>query len=130
MLGTGLKQPAVCAVLDISENTLRKHYPREIESAEFEVHAMVGQSLIFNAIGGPDKEWQKANMSAAIFYAKTRMGWKAFSSLTSQRGERVLIDDPHSTDSVESVPSRIGGLLMIRVLRLHRLSQAAYVGAA
>jgi hypothetical protein len=76
MLGAGLKQDAVCAVLDISENTLRKHYPRELESAEFEVHALVGQSLVFNAIGGPDRNWQQANMSAAIFYAKTRMGWK------------------------------------------------------
>jgi hypothetical protein len=62
MLGAGLKQEAVCAVLDISENTLRKHYLREIESAEFEVHAMVGQSLVFNAIGGPERHWKEANM--------------------------------------------------------------------
>jgi hypothetical protein len=60
MLGDGLKQPAVCAVLDISENTLRN--PRELESAEFEVHAMVGQSLVFNAIGGPDRDWREANI--------------------------------------------------------------------
>ena len=76
MLGVGLKQEQVCAVLDISIPTLRKYYMREIESAEPEIHAMVGQSLIFNAIGGPDRDWSKANMSAAIFVAKTRMGWK------------------------------------------------------
>jgi hypothetical protein len=76
MLGAGLKQSQVCAMLEISEPTFRKHYNREIETAEAEVHALVGQSLVFNAIGGPEKDWTKANMSAAIFYAKTRMGWK------------------------------------------------------
>jgi hypothetical protein len=53
MLGTGLKQPAVCAVLDISENTLRKHYPRELESAEFEVHpAATGTSFAPGGLAG------------------------------------------------------------------------------
>lgn len=98
MLGAGLKQDAVCAVLDISENTLRKHYPRELESAEYEVHAMVGQSLVFNAIGGPKAEWEKANMSAAIFYAKTRMGWKEPPQDVNLRGSIGHYDPSKLTD--------------------------------
>lgn len=76
MIAAGLKQAQVCSVLDISEPTLRKYYAREIEAAEPEVFAMIGQSLIFQAIGGPDRDWTKAIPAAGIFIAKTRMGWK------------------------------------------------------
>jgi hypothetical protein len=76
MTACGLKQTDICAVLDISVPTLEKYYRRELDIGAAEVHTMIGQSLIFNAIGGPDRDWTKANVSAAIFYAKTRMGWK------------------------------------------------------
>lgn len=46
-----------------------------------------------------------AEMSFANSSTGTREG-VAFGSLTSQRGDRVLIDDPHSTDTVESEAER------------------------
>lgn len=46
-----------------------------------------------------------AEMSFANSDTGTREG-VAFGSLTSQRGDRVLIDDPHSTDTVESKTER------------------------
>ena len=46
-----------------------------------------------------------AEMSFANSSTGTREG-VAFGSLTSQRGDRVLIDDPHSTDTAESETER------------------------
>lgn len=44
---------------------------------------------------------RKAEMSFANNHTGTREG-VAFSSLTSQRGDRLVIDDPHSTETAES----------------------------
>lgn len=44
---------------------------------------------------------RKAEMSFANNHTGTREG-VAFSSLTSQRGDRLCIDDPHSTETAES----------------------------
>jgi hypothetical protein len=35
----------------------------------------VGHSLFLNAVGGVERDWTKANMRAAEFYARTRMRW-------------------------------------------------------
>jgi len=86
MLAAGLKQAQVCMVLDISDRTLRKYYSREIECAEPEMFAVVGQSLMLQAIGGPERDWKQANTSAAIFIAKTRMGWKEPAQDVNLRG--------------------------------------------
>jgi len=66
----------IARVVGISDDTLRKYYRRELDTAKDKVDAAVGQTLIFQAVGGPDQDWTKANPISTIFYAKTRMGWK------------------------------------------------------
>ncbi len=66
----------IARVIGISDETMRKYYRRELDTAKDKVDAAVGQTLIFQAVGGPDQDWTKANPISTIFYAKTRMGWK------------------------------------------------------
>jgi hypothetical protein len=66
----------IARALDISDETMRKYYRRELDTAKDAVDAAVGQCLIFQAVGGPEQDWTKAIPASTIFYAKTRMGWK------------------------------------------------------
>ena len=54
---------------------MRKYYREELDTAKTRVDAAVGKTLILRATGGPEADWTKANTTAAIFYAKTRIGW-------------------------------------------------------
>jgi hypothetical protein len=71
MAGYGVPQMLIARVLNISNNTLRKHYLEELETASIRANTAVAQSLFRKATGdGPQ------SVTAAIFWAKTRMGWK------------------------------------------------------
>ena len=73
----GKTQAQICEVIGISPNTLAKHYPDELRTAKHTADAAVIMTLHNLATGGPGPDaWKKANVSAAIFWAKTRMGWK------------------------------------------------------
>ena len=69
MVGYGVVQTDIAAVLGIDPKTLRLHYKREIAIAAIEANAAVAQSLFNNAT-------KHMNVSAQIWWTKTRMGWK------------------------------------------------------
>lgn len=62
-----------------------------------------------------------AEMSFANSSTGTREG-VAFGSLTSQRGDRLIIDDPHSTETAESVAERQTTTRKFREGALNRLN--------
>ena len=64
----GIPQEDIARFLGIHHNTLRKHFRDELDKAEIEANSKVAASLFNAAING--------NMTAAIFWAKTRMRWK------------------------------------------------------
>jgi len=66
----------VALVLGISDETMRKYYRHELDTAKVKTDAAVGQSLILQAVGGVEQDWKQAVTAATIFYAKTRMGFK------------------------------------------------------
>ena len=66
--GYGIRQEDIAKFLGIHHNTLRKHFRDELDKAEIEANSKVAASLFNAAING--------NMTAAIFWAKTRMRWK------------------------------------------------------
>ena len=66
--GFGVPQENICTVLDISLPTLHKHYRREIDLGFAQANAKVGESLFKQATGG--------NTAAAIFWLKSRAGWR------------------------------------------------------
>jgi hypothetical protein len=72
----GYREDQVAEAMSLDPKTLRKHYREELDNAKARTDAMVASSIVMNAVGGPKHEWQKANMTAAIWYTKTQMGWR------------------------------------------------------
>ncbi len=71
MTGFGVPQADVAKLLGISKPTLDKHYRPELDTGMLKANVQVTQSLFQKAIGnGP------AAVTAAIFWAKCRMGWR------------------------------------------------------
>lgn len=71
MTGCGIGQTDIATVLDIDEKTLRRHYRDELDKGVTKANARVAAAL-FNKALGPGKE----GVTAAIFWLKTRAGWK------------------------------------------------------
>lgn len=76
MAASGIDQDLIGRVVGVSDATLRKHYAEELATAAAKANAMVGQSLFHQAVGGPERKWELASTSAAIWWSKTCMGWK------------------------------------------------------
>jgi hypothetical protein len=59
MASVGLTQEEMAAVLEISVETLVKHYPVELATAAAAANEAVGRSLWLQAVGGPTKNWTR-----------------------------------------------------------------------
>jgi hypothetical protein len=70
----GIPQPDIAAMFEITEKTLRKHYRVELDYGGVKANAKVAQNLFAFASGS--KGTEKGQVTAAIFWAKTRMGWR------------------------------------------------------
>lgn len=71
MAGIGLTQEQISKILGISDDTLRKHYRDELDTAEARMNAQVAQNLFSIATS----KGQGA-VSAATFWMKTRAQWR------------------------------------------------------
>lgn len=72
----GITQQDICTQIEIDLKTLRKHYKSELAKSITMANAKVAESLFKMAT-------QKGNVAAAIFWAKTRMGWREVSDIES-----------------------------------------------
>lgn len=66
----GIPHTKIARYLGIAENTLKKHYPHELEFAKIDKVAQVANSLFFKAIEG--------NVPAMIWFLRTQgkeFGW-------------------------------------------------------
>lgn len=71
MAGYGVGEEDIAKVLGVSPKTLRKHYREELDTGHVKATAKVAESLYRKATGdGPQ------SVTAAIFWLKTRGGWK------------------------------------------------------
>lgn len=68
LAGCGVPQDDIAHELGITAKTLRKHYRRELNRAAIIANVAVAKSLFAQAVGG--------NVTAAIFWLKTRAGWR------------------------------------------------------
>jgi uncharacterized protein YjcR len=64
----GIKYVDIAGKLEISDDTLVKHYKKDLEDGRTDANASIGQTLFQQAKNG--------NTAAAIFWLKTRAGWK------------------------------------------------------
>jgi hypothetical protein len=69
-----LTQNDIAQFLEISDKTLRKHYAAELEHGMVRANAKVVQNLYQFASGA--KGTEKAQVTAGIFWAKTRAGFR------------------------------------------------------
>lgn len=71
MAGYGIPEDDIALSLDISAPTLRKHYRRELDLGHVKANSAVAQSLYKKALADG-----ASSVTAAIFWLKTRAGWK------------------------------------------------------
>jgi hypothetical protein len=77
----GIRFEDIAAKLDIGQDTLVKHYRKELDDGRIDANASIGKTLFEQAKAG--------NTAAAIFWLKTRAGWKetAVNEITGKDGE-------------------------------------------
>ena len=71
MAGYGVPEADIACVLDLDPKTLRKHYRSELDKGHIKATTKVAENLYRKATG----EGREA-VTAAIFWLKTRAGWK------------------------------------------------------
>ena len=83
MAAYGIPQDEIAATLGIAPKTLRKAYRDELDTAATKANARVGQFLYRAASGAAiaDGATQADCIRAAMFWAKTRMGWRETNNL-------------------------------------------------
>ncbi len=82
----GTPHPQIARVLDIHEQTLRLHYRDELDLSAIEANAKVAETLFRQAT-------REGNTTAAIWWTKSRMGWKERQELqhTGKDGEGPVV---------------------------------------
>jgi hypothetical protein len=84
MIGYGIPEVEICNLIKnpetgkpIDSKTLRKHFKAEIAAGATRLKSLVGERIIATILGreGGIKD-ARAQATLAVFFAKTRMGWK------------------------------------------------------
>jgi hypothetical protein len=88
----GVPIDVMCKVLKLDDDTLRKHYGEEILLGRERAGGRVAGYLFAQATGQHGNTSQ--SVTAAIFYLKTRQGWK----------ESVVLENPDGTGLFAGVP--------------------------
>jgi len=71
MAGYGVPEADIAGVLGVDPKTLRKHYRSELDHGHVKANAKVAENLYRKATGDG-----REAVIAAIFWLKTRAGWK------------------------------------------------------
>lgn len=89
----GITQIDVAAFLDIDVKTLRKHYRRELDTALTSSTFKVANALYKNAV-------EENNVSAQVFWLKTKGGWKEAKDEPESQDKTININivNPHAND--------------------------------
>jgi hypothetical protein len=79
----GVPQEDIAAYIGISKPTLAKHYADELSFSSIKANAQVGKYLFSLASGQAIKSGATHGdcRTAAIFWSKTRMGWRETNNL-------------------------------------------------
>ena len=98
----GVPQDDIAAYIGISPVTMRKHYAKEIKLSAIKANKEVGEFLFKAASGRGIHEGGSYSdcVRAAMFWAKTRMGWR----------EKEREDKPDEASLSESISKLIDRL--------------------
>jgi hypothetical protein len=92
MCAVGIPHEGIASVVrdGIDDKTLRKHFRRELDTAKTKANAKIGGTLFNKAVNG--------DTTAAIFWAKTQMGWKETSVIEGNTTVNVITGVPRADD--------------------------------
>ena len=115
MAGYGVPEIDIAGVIGVDPKTLRKHYRGELKHGHVKANAKVAENLFRKATG----EGREA-VIAAIFWLKTRAGWKETSvqELSASGGgvlriERVIIQPPTREEAAQPAPCLSGNKVLL-----------------
>ena len=96
----GVNHELIAKHLQTDAKTLRKRYRVELDNAAMDANAAVAGKL-FGAATQPDHS--PASITAAIFWAKTRMGWKDTTSIehVGKNGGPIAITHEEALKALE-----------------------------
>lgn len=77
MAAYGIPEKDIARVVGCAPQTLRKRCREELDTGAIKAHGQVGQFIVSSILGreGGIKD-ERARATLAIFFAKTRMGWR------------------------------------------------------
>jgi len=122
MKALGIPEDRICTTITnprtgkpVAPMTLARAFAAELESGATEVHTLVGNFIICAILGkkpalGDAIKSEQVRMTAAIFYAKTKMGWKetVVNEQANKDGKPFLVDDARQRliDEVDRIRAR------------------------
>lgn len=89
MAGLGIREDAIALILRVHKNTLRKHHADDLARGRVVADMAVADALFRAATSG-----SKQGVAAAIFWAKTRMGWREQGDDEEALGPKVRVLAP------------------------------------
>lgn len=95
MTGFGLRQDEICTSLQIDKKTLHKYFRRELDTGMIEANVRVAQALYTNAT-------KHNNVTAQIWWTKTRMGWKSTDVIENVNPQPFAIFVPTPISSTDA----------------------------
>jgi hypothetical protein len=122
MKALGIPEDRICKTITnprtrkpVAPMTLARAFAAELESGATEFHASVGDFILSAILGkkpmlGDPIKSEQVRMTAAIFYAKTQMGWKetVVNEQANKDGKPFLVDDARQRliDEVDRLRAR------------------------
>lgn len=107
----GVPQEDVASYIGISHPTLRKHYSDELNLSAIKANATVGKYLFSLASGMALQEGATHGdcKTAAMFWAKTRMGWRETNAL-EMSGPNGGPIETQETSALDAIRSRLDSI--------------------
>ena len=122
MKAVGIPEDRICQTITnprtgkpVAPMTLARAFAPELASGATEVHALVGNFILCAILGkkptlGDPIKSEQVRMTAATFYAKTKMGWKetVVNEPANKDDKPVLVDDARQRliDEVDRIRAR------------------------
>ena len=99
----GVPQEDIATYIGISKPTLAKHYPDELSFSSIKANATVGKFLFNMASGQAMKNGATYGecSRAAMFWAKTRMGWRETQHVEHSGALNINLVDNFVADDTE-----------------------------
>lgn len=112
----GVPQEAIGEYIGVSHPTLRKHYAAELSTAVVKANAQVGRFLFRAASGQALNNGDGATFAdctrAAMFWAKTRMGWRETTVVAGDAENPIEVNHNGSAkllNYLDAIAGRVSG---------------------